>query len=233
MPHAAATFSVHNILGKAPSGERRAGARRWPAACSPGASLSRRVIVRGRWRRPRGRGRCAWPPGAAPLRPTPIRPPPCRRRRRRRRPADPRLEDLYDVSKDPKPLGKGAFGVVKLCTRRLDGRTFAVKSIAKTKLACKEDVQDVRCEVAIMNLVAGHNNVVSLVVRGRGSAWRAAAAAASALGWRASLSPRPARRPVSRLPRWPVHPPHAAHLLPALLPHPRSPPTRTGTLCTS
>lgn len=29
---------------------------------------------------------------------------------------------------------------------------------------CKEDVQDVQAEVAIMNLVAGHANVVSLKV---------------------------------------------------------------------
>lgn len=79
-------------------------------------------------------------------------------------PNDPRLEDVYDIDKAGKPLGKGAFGVVRLGVRKSDGKQFAVKSIAKTKLVCKEDVQDVRSEVAIMNLVAGHTNVVTLMV---------------------------------------------------------------------
>ncbi len=79
-------------------------------------------------------------------------------------PNDPRLEDVYDIDNTGKPLGKGAFGVVRLGVRKSDGKQFAVKSIAKTKLVCKEDVQDVRSEVAIMNLVAGHTNVVTLMV---------------------------------------------------------------------
>jgi hypothetical protein len=79
-------------------------------------------------------------------------------------PNDPRIEDVYDVDKNAKPLGKGAFGVVRLGVRKSDAKQFAVKSIVKTKLVCKEDVQDVRSEVAIMNLVAGNSNVVSLTV---------------------------------------------------------------------
>eukprot|EP00798_Chlamydomonas_sp_ICE-L_P014576 gene14576-20621_t len=77
-------------------------------------------------------------------------------------PQDPKLEDLYTIGKQ---LGRGAFGVVKLATRKGTGEQLAVKSIAKSKLVCREDVKDVQAEVAIMNLVAGHQNVVTLMVR--------------------------------------------------------------------
>lgn len=60
-----------------------------------------------------------------------------------------------------KVLGKGAFGVVRSATSRANGERFACKSIAKSKLVCREDVQDVQREVAIMNHVAGHPNVVN------------------------------------------------------------------------
>lgn len=60
--------------------------------------------------------------------------------------------------------GKGAFGVVHLGTHKYTGEQVAVKSISKAKLVCKEDVKDVQAEVAIMNLVAGHANVVTLQV---------------------------------------------------------------------
>jgi serine/threonine protein kinase len=65
-----------------------------------------------------------------------------------------------------KVLGKGAFGTVRLATHRLTGEKLACKSIAKAKLVCREDVQDVQREVAIMNHVAGHANVVNSKVSG-------------------------------------------------------------------
>lgn len=74
-------------------------------------------------------------------------------------PSDPRLEDLYVLDKQ---IGKGAFGVVRLGHNKATGDPVAVKSISKAKLSCKEDIQDVQAEVAIMNLVAGHSNVVML-----------------------------------------------------------------------
>lgn len=75
--------------------------------------------------------------------------------------SDPKLEELYILDKQ---IGKGAFGVVRLGHHRATGEPVAVKSISKAKLTCKEDVQDVQAEVAIMNLVAGHGNVVMLEV---------------------------------------------------------------------
>lgn len=74
-------------------------------------------------------------------------------------PGEPKLEDVYKIDKQ---LGKGAFGVVKLGIHKKTGQQVAVKSISKAKLVCKEDVKDVQAEVAIMNLVAGHLNVVTL-----------------------------------------------------------------------
>lgn len=67
-----------------------------------------------------------------------------------------------------KQLGKGAFGIVRLAHDKVAGGSYACKSISKAKLVCREDVKDVQNEVAIMNLVGGHANVVSVKVsRGR------------------------------------------------------------------
>lgn len=77
-------------------------------------------------------------------------------------PNDPKLDELYALDKQ---IGKGAFGVVRLGHNKATSEPVAVKSISKAKLACKEDIQDVQAEVAIMNLVAGHGNVVMLEVR--------------------------------------------------------------------
>jgi calcium-dependent protein kinase len=76
-------------------------------------------------------------------------------------PTDPRLEELFLLDKQ---IGKGAFGVVRLARNKATAEPVAVKSISKAKLVCKEDVKDVQAEVAIMNLVAGHINVVTLQV---------------------------------------------------------------------
>lgn len=74
-------------------------------------------------------------------------------------PSDPKLDDIYILDKQ---VGKGAFGVVRLAYHKSTKAKVAVKSISKAKLVCKEDVKDVQAEVAIMNLVAGHQNVVTL-----------------------------------------------------------------------
>jgi len=74
-------------------------------------------------------------------------------------PTDPRLDELFLMDKQ---IGKGAFGVVRLGKNKNTSELVAVKSISKAKLVCKEDVKDVQAEVAIMNLVAGHQNVVNL-----------------------------------------------------------------------
>eukprot|EP00210_Caulerpa_lentillifera_P002369 g2272.t2 len=59
-------------------------------------------------------------------------------------------------------LGKGQFGITRLATEITTGHKYACKSIAKRKLTCKEDVEDVRREVQIMHHLAGHKNIVEL-----------------------------------------------------------------------
>eukprot|EP01025_Chloroclados_australasicus_P028622 TRINITY_DN2836_c0_g1_i1.p1 TRINITY_DN2836_c0_g1~~TRINITY_DN2836_c0_g1_i1.p1 ORF type:complete len:483 (-),score=89.09 TRINITY_DN2836_c0_g1_i1:463-1911(-) len=71
----------------------------------------------------------------------------------------PRLESKYQLGQ---VLGKGAFGVVRVAVDLATGEKLACKSISKAKLVCPEDVADVQREVAVMNHVAGHRNIVSL-----------------------------------------------------------------------
>eukprot|EP00245_Coleochaete_scutata_P001822 TRINITY_DN12273_c0_g1_i1.p1 TRINITY_DN12273_c0_g1~~TRINITY_DN12273_c0_g1_i1.p1 ORF type:complete len:587 (+),score=169.56 TRINITY_DN12273_c0_g1_i1:186-1946(+) len=71
-------------------------------------------------------------------------------------------EDLKAKYVLGKELGRGQFGVTHLCTDKDTGEQLACKTIAKRKLLTKEDVEDVRREVAIMHHLAGHKNIVEL-----------------------------------------------------------------------
>lgn len=71
-------------------------------------------------------------------------------------------EDVRDVFTIGRELGRGQFGVTYLCTEKSTGEQYACKSIAKRKLITKEDVEDVKREVAIMHLLIDHANVVKL-----------------------------------------------------------------------
>eukprot|EP00850_Spirogloea_muscicola_P022730 SM000309S11865 [mRNA] locus=s309:195:4180:+ [translate_table: standard] len=69
------------------------------------------------------------------------------------------LKSLYTIGRE---LGRGQFGVTYLCVEKATGANYACKSIAKRKLQSKEDIEDVKREVAIMHHLAGHENVVEL-----------------------------------------------------------------------
>mmetsp|Transcript_30567 Transcript_30567/g.97574 ORF Transcript_30567/g.97574 Transcript_30567/m.97574 type:complete len:549 (+) Transcript_30567:129-1775(+) len=71
-------------------------------------------------------------------------------------------EDLAEHYTLGRVLGRGQFGVTKLATHRATGDQYACKSISKRKLTCKDDIEDVRREVAIMYHLAGHPNIVTL-----------------------------------------------------------------------
>lgn len=92
-----------------------------------------------------------------------------------------------------KVLGKGAFGTVRAATNRTSGEKLACKSIAKAKLVCREDVQDVQREVAIMNHVAGHPNVVNSKVNGQSLTHFQAPASSSidVLAWHGNVRAMP------------------------------------------
>ncbi|KAI3700305.1 hypothetical protein L2E82_44931 [Cichorium intybus] len=72
------------------------------------------------------------------------------------------MEDVRTGYTIGKELGRGQFGVTHLCTNKQTGEQFACKTIAKRKLANKEDMEDVRREVQIMHHLSGQNNIVDL-----------------------------------------------------------------------
>ncbi|KAF2291826.1 hypothetical protein GH714_035754 [Hevea brasiliensis] len=72
------------------------------------------------------------------------------------------MEDIKSVYTIGKELGRGQFGVTRLCTHKVTGEQFACKTIAKRKLVNKEDVEDVKREVQIMHHLTGQPNVVEL-----------------------------------------------------------------------
>ncbi|KAL6563746.1 Calcium-dependent protein kinase 17 [Orobanche gracilis] len=72
------------------------------------------------------------------------------------------LEDVRATYTIGKELGRGQFGVTYLCTHKQSGEQLACKTIAKRKLANKEDIEDVRREVQIMHHLTGQANIVEL-----------------------------------------------------------------------
>jgi len=75
-----------------------------------------------------------------------------------------RISDKYVMGGE---LGRGEFGVTYLCTDIENngggrGEKYACKSISKRKLRTAVDVEDVRREVAIMNHLPQHPNIVKL-----------------------------------------------------------------------
>ncbi|KAI3425213.1 hypothetical protein D9Q98_008981 [Chlorella vulgaris] len=71
----------------------------------------------------------------------------------------PQLEQDFTIGR---VLGKGAFGVVRLVIEKATGKLYACKSISKAKIISREDVDDVRREVEILNLVSPHRTVACL-----------------------------------------------------------------------
>ncbi|KAL0374748.1 UNVERIFIED_CONTAM: Calcium-dependent protein kinase [Sesamum radiatum] len=59
-------------------------------------------------------------------------------------------------------LGHGQFGKTFLCVERQTGKKYACKSIAKRRLLSMEDLDDVRREIEIMQLLSGRPNIVSI-----------------------------------------------------------------------
>ncbi|KAH6786388.1 calmodulin-domain protein kinase 9 [Perilla frutescens var. hirtella] len=57
-------------------------------------------------------------------------------------------------------LGRGQFGVTHLCTHNATGKQYACKSISKRKLATRNDKEDMRREIQIMQYLRGQPNIV-------------------------------------------------------------------------
>ncbi|MQL80906.1 hypothetical protein Taro_013378 [Colocasia esculenta] len=59
-----------------------------------------------------------------------------------------------------KELGRGQFGVTYLCTDNATGLQYACKSISKRKLVNKNDREDIKREIQIMQHLSGQANIV-------------------------------------------------------------------------
>lgn len=57
----------------------------------------------------------------------------------------------------PEPLGKGAFGQVKLGTHRLTGEKVAVKILQKDLIIDESDIERVTREIQILKLIRQPN----------------------------------------------------------------------------
>lgn len=69
-------------------------------------------------------------------------------------------EDVKQHYSLGKELGRGQFGVTYLCTENLTGRHYACKSISKRKLVNKNDKEDIKREIQIMQHLSGQPNIV-------------------------------------------------------------------------
>ncbi|KAK7321816.1 hypothetical protein VNO77_32789 [Canavalia gladiata] len=67
------------------------------------------------------------------------------------------ITSLYTLGKI---LGKGQFGVTRLCTEKRTGREYACKSIPKRKLTRRNEIEDVRREIMILQHLTGQPNIV-------------------------------------------------------------------------
>lgn len=70
------------------------------------------------------------------------------------------FEDIKQHYTLGKELGRGQFGITYLCTENSTGHTYACKSILKRKLVSKQDREDMRREIQIMQHLSGQQNIV-------------------------------------------------------------------------
>lgn len=67
------------------------------------------------------------------------------------------IRKLYTLGKE---LGRGQFGVTYYCTENSTGNPYACKSILKRKLVRKNDREDMKREIQIMQHLSGQPNIV-------------------------------------------------------------------------
>ncbi|KAH7662075.1 Non-specific serine/threonine protein kinase protein [Dioscorea alata] len=67
------------------------------------------------------------------------------------------VRSFYTLGKE---LGRGQFGVTYLCTENATGLSYACKSVSKRKLVNKNDREDIKREIQIMQHLTGQANIV-------------------------------------------------------------------------
>ncbi|CAH8275791.1 unnamed protein product [Arabidopsis lyrata] len=69
------------------------------------------------------------------------------------------IRKLYTLGNE---LGRGQFGITYTCKENSTGNTYACKSILKRKLTRKQDRDDVKREIQIMQHLSGQENIVEI-----------------------------------------------------------------------
>ncbi|KAF5729050.1 Calcium-dependent protein kinase 21 isoform 1 [Tripterygium wilfordii] len=69
------------------------------------------------------------------------------------------IREYYTLGKE---LGRGQFGITYLCTENSTRHTYACKSILKRKLVSKNDREDIKREIQIMQHLSGQANIVEI-----------------------------------------------------------------------
>ncbi|RYR51138.1 hypothetical protein Ahy_A06g026185 isoform A [Arachis hypogaea] len=77
-----------------------------------------------------------------------------------RRPRRKALTDINELYRLERELGRGQFGVTYLCTEKATGRQYACKSIARRKVTRKNEMDDVKREIMILQHLTGQPNIV-------------------------------------------------------------------------
>ena len=72
------------------------------------------------------------------------------------------FEDIRKFYSLGKELGRGQFGITYRCREISTGNTYACKSILKRKLISKQDKEDVKREIQIMQYLSGQANIVEI-----------------------------------------------------------------------
>ncbi|KAL1196365.1 Calcium-dependent protein kinase 31 [Cardamine amara subsp. amara] len=70
------------------------------------------------------------------------------------------FENIRKLYKFDEELGKGQFGITRKCIEKSTGKTYACKTISKTKLKSEEDEKAVKREIRIMKHLSGQPNIV-------------------------------------------------------------------------
>ncbi|KAJ7957913.1 putative Calcium-dependent protein kinase [Quillaja saponaria] len=69
------------------------------------------------------------------------------------------ITSIYNLNKE---LRRGQSGITYLCEEKVTGRNYACECIAKGKLVDKQDIEDVRREILILQHLSGQPNIVEL-----------------------------------------------------------------------
>eukprot|EP00271_Cylindrocystis_brebissonii_P009135 TRINITY_DN237_c0_g1_i1.p1 TRINITY_DN237_c0_g1~~TRINITY_DN237_c0_g1_i1.p1 ORF type:complete len:823 (+),score=110.20 TRINITY_DN237_c0_g1_i1:1003-3471(+) len=72
------------------------------------------------------------------------------------------FEDIRERYALGRELGRGQFGVIRLCIDKRTSEPLAVKAISKSRLRTVQDIEDVLREVKAMEVLAGHPAIIHL-----------------------------------------------------------------------